>query len=181
MPPPPNSAQRAFFMKPTDILAGNIYYDGKHGIRKVLMCDEGSGVVSYQILAAKQESKFNFAAARAMPVVGTTAKMQRSSFAAWAREIVSPKDLDALVLVLTASKLKLAPGEKRFMDFLGQEASQLAAHAHIAYHQDEIRAVNALARKGFLSKLGDQEIKLSPLGAAWLKVHHDSKGSAGSN
>jgi hypothetical protein len=168
-------------MKPTDIQAGAIYYDGKHGIRKVLACDDASGSVSYQILAAKQESKFDFAAARAMPVVGTRAKMQRSSFAAWAHEEVSPKDLEALVLVLTASKLKLAPGEKVFMDSLAQEGTQLAPGTHISYNQAEIRTVNALARKGFLSKLGDLEIKLSPLGAAWLKVHHESTGSIATN
>jgi hypothetical protein len=157
-------------MKPQDIKTGTYYYDGKLGIREVLAVSPVSGVVTYKVIAAKKEVKFNHSAGEMEKVVGTELTCMLASFAMWAKSAHTFEESHYLRDRLMAAKTKLSPGELDFMQSLLAEAPDAKAATAVSYNHTEGRAVTGLAKKGFLRK-DRGEALLTHVGAIWLEMH----------
>lgn len=163
-------------MKATEIRVGLVYHNGKDGLRKVLAINKVTNpmrdvvdVVSYQLLAAKQEREWDTQAQKWKPLIGTTSVMSLDGFAAWAKSSHDVESTQGIMCSMAAKKLKLSPGEKSFMASILEEAPDAKAGTCISVELGEGRATAGLEKKGLLHRL-DGQIELTPLGEAWLKV-----------
>lgn len=127
-------------MKVNQILIGRIYTDGKSGIREVTHLgghhSDDSLRVTYNILAARHENKYDYHSTGRTCVIGESSSCEISSFASWAKTSLSKAECDAKLVDLAALKLKLPPGERDFMQSLGDQHVNCA----ISFTEDEKRA-----------------------------------------
>lgn len=162
-------------MKAAEIRVGAIYHNGKEGVRKVLVIENVTNpmgdvvpVVTYQLLAAKQERGWNSKTHQMDTLIGTTLKMSLDGFAAWARSTHGEASAQDLLCDLAAGKLKLSPGELAYMNSILAEAPDATKGTCITFDHTEGRAVSGVAKKGLVLRL-DGEVELTQLGAAWLR------------
>lgn len=173
-------------MKIDSIHAGSIYYDGKLGVREVVSLDGAAGCgdtkVAYRILAAKVENEYSHAKRAMVSLIGSTYKCELASFAAWAKIAVPAGQKAALLADLAAKKVRLAPGEARFMASVGESFDRefpLKAGAAVSFNSRETRTVRGIEKKGLVAvKMGPPgaggEIALTELGVAWVKSQRSS-------
>lgn len=161
-------------MKAAEIRAGAIYHNGKEGVRKVLVIENVTNpmggvvpVVTYQLLAAKQEREWNAKTQQMDSLIGTTAKISLDGFAAWAKSGHDEASAQSLMCGLAAAKVKLSPGELAYMNSVLAEAPDAKKGTCITFDHTEGRAVSGVAKKGLVLRL-DGEVEITELGAAWL-------------
>lgn len=166
-------------MKTTEIVNGGRYHDGKVGVREVLSVVGLKGAplcVTYRILAAKVEQKFSYASQKMVPTIGTDSSCDIVSFAPWAKTRLNEAECQELLVDLAAKKLRLAPGEKAFMDSVAKECTSWTPQAGstISFSFNETRQARGVEKKGVATvsvcRAGSGgEITLTALGAAWLR------------
>ena len=155
-------------MKPQDIKTGIYYFDGKSGIREVIDTNAVAGVVTYKVIAAKQEQKYNHTTGVMEQIIGQEVTCLIASFAQWAK---SAHDLPESLTIrarLMAVKAKLSPGELHFMQALVKVAPDVTAASAVTYGHTEGRAITGLVKKGFMRKDRD-EVLLTKIGAIWVE------------
>lgn len=167
-------------MKVNSIQIGGIYHDGKLGVREVVSMDGAPGCgdtkITYRILAAKIENEYSHAEQAMVSLIGSTCKCALASFAAWAKIAVPAGQKAALLADLAAKKVRLAPGEARFMASVGESFDRefpLKAGAAVSFNSRETRTVRGIEKKGLVAvKMGPPgaggEIALTELGVAWV-------------
>ncbi len=161
-------------MKASDIVVGGVYHDGKVGVREVVSIDPDSRFsderVTYAILAAKVEQEYSYAEHKMVSIIGTETSCNRASFSQWAKTKVD--DVQALLTDLAAKKLRLPPGEKAFMESLGDEFVDCS----ISFAFNETRQARGVEKKGLVTvnqpRAGsDGEVTLTALGVAWMRAN----------
>ncbi len=159
-------------MKVADIQVGGFYHDGKAGVREVLSIgSDGAGMdrVAYRILAAKVMQKYSYSEQRMVSVVGSTASCHLTSFAAWAKTVLSKEECTDLLNSMDAHRIKLSPGELAFMKSSMDEAGgAITKGTAIAFDHMEGRAVSGLEKKGLVVRLTG-EVEVTTMGAAWFQ------------
>lgn len=156
-------------MKATEIVVGDVYWDGKQGLRKVVAMHGTIFVkVRYALLAAKVERMLF--SKDAVSLIGRESDIALETFATWARKRFNPEEGAQQLLVLQAAKVKLSPGEEAFMQSVAAELQGVVeAGTQVSYDHTEGRAVGGLERKGMLKRLAGNEIELTDLGRAKLR------------
>lgn len=168
-------------MKTTEIVNGGCYHDGKVGVREVLSIIGLKGApqrVTYRILAAKVEQEYSYADMQMVPTIGTDSSCEIASFAQWAKTSLNEAECQELLVELAAKKLRLAPGEKAFMDSVAKECASWTPQAGstISFSFNETRQARGVEKKRVATvsvcRAGSGgEITLTALGAAWVRAH----------
>lgn len=159
-------------MKVADIQVGGFYHDGKAGVREVLSIGpDGSGMdrVEYRLLAAKVTQEYSYAKQRMVSIIGSTTSCHLTSFAAWAKTVLSKDECTDLLNTMDARRIKLSPGELAFMvSALDEAGGVITKGTAITFDPTEGRAVSGLEKKGLVVRLAG-EVEITILGAAWFK------------
>jgi hypothetical protein len=166
-------------MKTNSIQVGGIYHDDKQGVREVLEINKVTqGRLKYRILAAKVEKEYSYADKDEVSLIGTESSCDLESFARWAKTIVPPERKDTLLTELAAKKLRLAPGEARFMSSIAEafdDEFPIKTGVTVSFDFRETRSARGIEKKGLgtvaLAPPGaGGEIKLTELGAVWIRL-----------
>lgn len=162
-------------MKIADIKAGNIYYDGKSGLREVLWIAGAPLRVQYRILESRLKYKYSYVQQATIPVIGSERSCALEAFASWARQGLSREESDLLMLELRARNVKLSPGELAYMNSVYDETDGLASVGlTISFDHTEGRATGGLEKKGLVILLR-AATQLTELGAAWMRAEAKSR------
>lgn len=163
-------------MRLVDIVDGGVYHDGKAGVRRVVsISNERQFVapeVTYVILAAKVEREYVGNGYR--HIIGDKSKCGLSSFASWATSKLDEDGTQAVLNKLAAAKVRLSPGEDRFLRDVSAEVLEPTSATLISYNAADARAVGGLHKKGLVERRDGDEFSFTPLGLAKLKALHDA-------
>ena len=163
-------------MRVEDIVEGAVYHDGKAGVRRVVsISKEGQYVgpeVTYVILAAKVEREYVGSGYRY--IIGDKSKCGVASFASWATSKLDEDGTRAVLDKLAAAKIRLSPGEDRFLRDVAAEVQSPTSATLISYNADDARAVGGLDKKGLVERRDGHEFLFTPLGLAKLKELPDA-------
>lgn len=158
-------------MKKVEICVGQLYHDGKLGLREVLSIDTREETLRYRILAAKVEQEWDRQRGVATSVIGAESGCTVAAFASWAKTVHAAQARVQMLATMAAKRLRLPPGEATFMrSVLSEARSAVTAGTQVSYDANEQRAVNGLAKKGVLA-FDDGEVTFLPLGLAWLELN----------
>ena len=159
-------------MKVADIQVGGFFHDSKAGVREVLAIEsDGAGMerVTYRILSAKVMQEYSYVEQRMVSVIGSATSCHLTSFAAWAKTVLSKDECADLLNSMDARRIKLSPGELAFMESALDEAGGVITKGTaITFDHTEGRAVSGLEKKGLVVRLTG-EVEVTILGAAWFK------------
>ena len=166
-------------MKIADIKTGNIYYDGKSGLREVLWIAEAPltrlNRVQYRILESRRKQEYSYTQQAMIPVIGSESSCTLEAFAAWAQQGFSLEEGELLMLELRARNVKLSPGELAYMRAVYDETDGLApVGLTISFDHTEGRATGGLEKKGLVIRLR-AAVELTDLGAAWMRAEARSR------
>lgn len=162
-------------MKIADIRVGDIYYDGKSGLREVLWIAGAPLRVQYRILESRLKYKYSYVQQATIPVIGSEGSCALEAFASWARQGLSWEESDLLMLELRARNIKLSPGELAYMSSVYDETDGSASVGlTISFDHTEGRAVGGLEKKGLVERLR-AAASLTDLGVAWLRAEAKSR------
>ncbi|WP_341744670.1 hypothetical protein [Azonexus hydrophilus] len=155
-------------MKQSEIQAGECYFDGKEGIREVVSIDPKIPTVKYRLLSAKITQEYSWTKGQMVSLIGSETTCNLSSFASWAKHHVPQAEIGNIMLRIAAKKIKLAPGEKMFMNSaLDESGGAIVEGTSISFDHTEGRAVSGLEKKGLLVR-DNREVTVTALGAAWF-------------
>ena len=163
-------------MKTADVVIGGVYHDGKVGVREVVSMVGDHLRVTYRILAAKVEQEYSYADKKMIPTIGTTSSCDLASFAQWAKtKLDGDGECQKLLTDLSAKKLRLAPGERAFMNSVSRAAGYPTEGTTVSYSFNETRQARGIEKKGLAAVSAGRsgcggEITLTALGAAWCRV-----------
>lgn len=166
-------------MKIADIKTGNIYYDGKSGLRLVLWIAEAPLTrlkrVQYRVLESRRKQEYSYTQQAMIPVIGSESSCTLEAFASWARQGFSLEEGELLMLELRARNVKLSPGELAYMRAVYDETDGLASVGlTISFDHTEGRAAGGLEKKGLVIRLR-AAVELTELGAAWMRAEAKSR------
>ena len=152
-------------MKAQDIKNGTYYYDGKAGIRLVLDSNPVSGFVTYRVIAALKEQRFDHETGSMQAVIGREERVLLASFASWAKSSYDATSIVEIQSRLAAKKARLSPGEKSFLMKIAVYGFRTATG--FAFEPYDGRAVSGLERKGMVTRSGNRA-HLTSTGSEWI-------------